>query len=244
MANILVIGEHCTDVFIYGNSIRKSPEGDAPVFTPVREVYNDGMALNTYNNLIALGVNASYYVDNGRIEKVRYVNDSTNELYLRVDENDKVDRINLNDLPDLNQFDAVIISDYDKGFLSGDDIQYIGAHSKLTVLDTKKTIGDWCDSITFIKLNKHEYSNNYDFIETNNDIFKKVICTLEGIGAMYAGVLYDTTMIPNPDVCGAGDTFTAAFTSRYVECGDVSDSIRFANKCAGLVVGKLGVATV
>ena len=34
MNKVLVIGESCVDVFVYGTSERKSPEGNAPVFLP------------------------------------------------------------------------------------------------------------------------------------------------------------------------------------------------------------------
>jgi len=86
MSKVLVIGESCTDVFIYGKTERKSPEGKGPVFVPTREVYGNGMALNTANNLSAMGVDVDVYSDNGGITKTRYVNETTNELYLRVDE--------------------------------------------------------------------------------------------------------------------------------------------------------------
>ena len=48
---VLVIGESCTDIFVYGTSKRKSPEGKGPVFIPTKEVYGVGMAANTANNL-------------------------------------------------------------------------------------------------------------------------------------------------------------------------------------------------
>ena len=45
------------------------------------------------------------------------------------------------------------------------------------------------------------------------------------------------------DVSGAGDTFTASFTLKYLETKDVSESIIFANKMASIVVSKRGVTT-
>jgi hypothetical protein len=38
MSKVLVIGESCTDIFIYGTSERKSPEGKGPVFIPKYEI--------------------------------------------------------------------------------------------------------------------------------------------------------------------------------------------------------------
>ena len=40
---ILVIGDNCTDVFIYGRCERLSPEAPIPVFEPSKTITNDGM---------------------------------------------------------------------------------------------------------------------------------------------------------------------------------------------------------
>lgn len=46
------------------------------------------------------------------------------------------------------------------------------------------------------------------------------------------------------DVTGAGDTVIAAFSAAYFHGADVEDAARLANKAAGIVVAKLGTATV
>jgi len=140
MNKVLVIGETCTDIFIYGTSERKSPEGKGPVFVPQREMYGMGMASNTTNNLAAMGIDVDVFSDNGNIIKTRYVNEKTNELYLRVDENDSVERIDINELPELSQYDAIIISDYCKGFLTEEDIDKIASMHDLVIADTKKNL--------------------------------------------------------------------------------------------------------
>jgi D-beta-D-heptose 7-phosphate kinase/D-beta-D-heptose 1-phosphate adenosyltransferase len=147
---VLVIGESCTDIFIYGTSERKSPEGKGPVFIPISETYGAGMAANVANNLGAMGLDVDIYSDAGNIIKSRYVNKDTNELYLRVDEGDMVNRIKISELPNLNNYNAVVISDYCKGFLSEEDIDTIASTHPLVILDTKKKLGDWCKNISFI----------------------------------------------------------------------------------------------
>ena len=52
--NILVIGETCRDVFVYGTSSRLAPEAPVPVFKPTQMTSNPGMATNVYQNLNAL----------------------------------------------------------------------------------------------------------------------------------------------------------------------------------------------
>ena len=149
---VLVIGELCTDVFKYGITNRKSPEGNGPVFIQTDMISGNGMAGNTAMNLEAMGLDVDTYFDNGKIMKTRYVNKDTNELYLRVDTDDVTDRIDIYDLPDLVIYDAVIISDYCKGFLTEEDINRIASMHKLVILDTKKKLGDWCTDVKFIKI--------------------------------------------------------------------------------------------
>ena len=41
---ILVIGDSCTDVFVYGQIDRMCPEAPVPIFQPVSKKENGGMA--------------------------------------------------------------------------------------------------------------------------------------------------------------------------------------------------------
>lgn len=239
---VLVIGESCTDIFIYGTSQRKSPEGKGPVFIPKYEKYGVGMAANTTNNLAAMAIDVDMFSDNGNIIKTRYVNEDTNELYLRVDENDSVDRININDLPDLKQYDAIVISDYCKGFLTEEDINKIASIHHLVILDTKKKLGDWCENLKFIKINRLEWENNKDIIRNNEWLFDKIICTLDKTGTSHKHNTYSVIPIENADVSGAGDTFVAGFVSRYLDSNNVGESIEWGNYCAGEVIKKKGVS--
>ena len=242
MNKVLVIGESCTDIFVYGTSNRKSPEGRGPVFVPIRETYGAGMAANVANNLGAMGIDVDIYSDSGNIIKSRYVNKDTNELYLRVDENDIVDRIKISELNDLNNYDAVIISDYCKGFLTEEDISKIASLHPLVILDTKKKLGDWCRDLKFIKINRLEWEVSKDVIRDNEWLFDKIICTLDKTGTIYKHTTYPVKPIKKADVSGAGDTFTAGFVARYLDSEDISTSIEWGNYCAGEVIKKKGVS--
>jgi D-glycero-beta-D-manno-heptose-7-phosphate kinase len=242
MNRVLVIGERCTDIFVYGTSKRKSPEGNGPVFVPISETYGLGMAGNTANNLMAMGLDVDTYFDDGMITKTRYVNQNTNELYLRVDENDTTNKIDVSDLPDLVKYDAVVISDYCKGFLTEEDISTIASMAKFTILDTKKRLGDWCMDINFIKLNRQEFQNNFGVVKENDWLFDKIICTLDRGGAMYKTKTFKVESVDSADVSGAGDTFTAGFTKKYLETNSIEQSIEYGNYCAGMVVKEKGVS--
>jgi D-beta-D-heptose 7-phosphate kinase/D-beta-D-heptose 1-phosphate adenosyltransferase len=242
MNRVLVIGESCTDIFVYGTSERKSPEGNGPVFVPISETYGLGMAANVVSNLRGMGVETNIFSDNGSIIKTRYVNKDTNELYLRVDENDSVNRIDISKLSDISQYDAIIISDYCKGFLTEEDISKIASLHPLVILDTKKKLGDWCKNLTFIKVNRLEWALNKDVIRDNEWLFDKIICTLDKTGTAYKHTTYPVKPVKNADVSGAGDTFVAGFVARYLDSEDIGVSIEWGNYCAGEVVKKKGVS--
>jgi bifunctional ADP-heptose synthase (sugar kinase/adenylyltransferase) len=243
MSKVLVIGESCTDIFIYGKSNRKSPEGNGPVFVPTKEVYGAGMAGNSSNNLASMGVDVDLF-SNEYIEttKTRFVNEDTNELYMRLDENDISDRIDVSQLPNVDEYDTILISDYNKGFLTEEDIEYISKLHPLVILDTKKKLGNWCKDLTFIKVNRSEYQKSEQFIKENEWLFEKVILTLDGDGSSYKGELVSTKKVDSADISGAGDTFIAGFTKKYIETKNILQSMEWANYCAGEVVKEKGVS--
>ncbi len=240
---VLVIGENCIDVFVYGYSKRKSPEGDGMVFLPQREVYADGMAYNTANNLTSMGVDVDIITNTEEITKRRYIDDETNHLFLRVDENDVVERYDVSKLPELAEYDAVLISDYDKGFLTENDIAHIAKLHPLVIVDTKKILGEWCRDVKFIKINRTEFLNNADTIIDNSWLDEKLLVTLDEDGTIHREVRYPAEEVEVVDICGAGDTFIAGFTKEYISTNDVSQSIVYSNKVASVVVGKKGVVT-
>ena len=241
MSKVLVIGENCIDVFVYGYSKRKSPEGEGMVFTPTKEVYADGMAYNTANNIVAMGLDVDIITNDEEIIKRRYLDDESNYLFLRVDENDNVKRYDINTLPDLSQYSAILISDYHKGFLTEDDIKFIAEKHPLVIVDTKKKLGDWCKDIRFIKINRTEYLNNVDVINIIDWLEEKLLITLDKDGTVHKGIQYPAEKVEVVDICGAGDTFIAGFTKEYIQTQNIETSILFANKVAASVIQYKGV---
>ena len=241
MSKVLIIGENCIDVFVYGYSKRKSPEGDGMVFLPQKEVYADGMAYNTANNLVSMGVDVDIITNTEEITKRRYLDGESNYLFLRVDENDTVKRYDVRELPELAEYTAVLISDYDKGFLTESDIAHISKLHPLVIVDTKKILGEWCKDIRFIKINRTEFLNNTEVITDNSWLEEKLLVTLDEDGTIHKGVRYPAEKVEVVDICGAGDTFIAGFTKEYIGTKDVSQSVIYANKVAGMVVQKKGI---
>ena len=174
--------------------------------------------------------------------KTRFVNEDTNELYMRLDENDISDRMDISQLPNVGDYDAIVISDYNKGFITEEDIEHISKLHPLVILDTKKKLGDWCKNIKFIKVNRSEYKRNESIIKENDWLFEKMIITLDGDGSVYKGESVPTTKVESADISGAGDTYIAGFTVKYIETNDVLESMKWANYCAGEVVKEKGVS--
>lgn len=245
MIKVLVVGELCEDIFIYGDCKRLCPEAPVPVMNPIQTIQNLGMSGNVVENLRAL--NNDIYVDHWyqseRVFKTRFVDKKTNHMFLRLDDGESLisplthSNEKLNSIKD---YDFVVVSDYNKGFLDDQWLKYLGKYAKLSILDSKRKLSrEVVDSFTFVKLNEKESINNYDLKDCKN-----IIVTLGERGAKYDDVVYES---PNPketiDVSGAGDTFTASFILAYFGTNDVEKSIVYANEKSSIVVSKRGVAT-
>jgi D-beta-D-heptose 7-phosphate kinase/D-beta-D-heptose 1-phosphate adenosyltransferase len=247
---ILVIGDSCSDVFLYGNVFRLAPEGPVPVFNPHHEQKNGGMALNVKHNIDAIGANSTLITQEEKIVKTRYVDSRTNSLLLRVDTNDKANRISKDIIQSIKNnfylevfYDAIIISDYCKGFLSEEDICEISKNNSNIFLDTKKILGDWCKHVSFIKINHVEYDRTEHTIDQLN-IKDQLIITRSNDGCEYQGKIYPVDRVNIKDVSGAGDTFISGLVCEYVRTNNIIDAIKFAQHCATIVVQKKGVCTI
>ena len=181
MSKVLVVGDSCTDIFIYGKVERLCPEAPVPVINPTHQTENGGMSKNVISNLKSLGCDTQLISNLNSIKKVRYVDERSNQMVLRVDENDSCDRISLDDLNYISQFsdeyDAVIISDYCKGFLEEEDIQYICKKCDNVFVDTKKQLGKWILEADYIKLNEFEHKKNFERIPNYPSMVNKLIIT-------------------------------------------------------------------
>ena len=238
---ILIIGESCIDRFIYGKVNRLSPEAPVPVVNPIEIKENPGMAANTQANCMSIipGIQVDLWTQPEQITKTRFVEKKSNHMFIRYDEGEEqISTFNKN-LKELSQYDLVIVSDYEKGFLTDSDIYKIGVESKISVIDSKRKLNDnLVSNYDFIKLNKSERINN------NKLEHPGIITTLGADGAEYQGRIFSS---PSPmetiDVSGAGDTFVAAFSIEYIRSKNVEKSIEYANKISAKVVQKRGVVT-
>lgn len=244
MKKILIIGESCLDRFVYCHAERLAPDLPVPVLNIVEETSNPGMAKNVERNVLAVYPHCEL-ITNGNwqnISKTRYVHRSTNHTFIRIDSESEVPRIALRDLP-LHEYDIVAISDYNKGFLTEEDIRGICERHPAVFIDTKKILGEWVKNAKVIKINNFEYERSKHAITP--ELSQKIIITRGELGAEYRGALYPVTeKVDVKDSTGAGDSFFAALLARFAETGDLDESIRFANACASKVVVQKGVTLI
>jgi len=259
---ILLIGEVCTDEFIYGKCDRICQEAAVPIFVvenlPLLDVprkeRSQGMCANVGRNITSLNKDISVELisNDNEIIKKRLIDTTHNSIVYRVDENDTSPPLNVKSLPD-KSFDAVVVSDYDKGFLSHNALLRIGSKYKCPkFIDTKKTIKkEWGPLFDFIKINSYELKNNLQE-HSNIGTLLKIVRTLIVTKGKEGSSLYtsrksthfDAVKVKARNVSGAGDTFLAALVVQYLNRYDIEESIEFANMCAALAVQKDLVSTV
>jgi bifunctional ADP-heptose synthase (sugar kinase/adenylyltransferase) len=228
---ILLIGDDCVDVYQYGTVDRISPEAPVPVFKYSNEVSKPGMAANVKANLESLGCNVSY-MHSDTSTKTRLIDIRSKQQIVRID-NDVVSKaIDFTNIS--SSYDAVVISDYNKGTVSYELIEAIRKNFAGPVfVDTKKTDVQRFEGC-YVKVNQLEYSKLTSKCST-------LITTLGSDGAEFMGQVYPAPRVDVSDVTGAGDTFLAALTYQYIDTGDIEQAIRFANTASAVTVQHLGV---
>lgn len=251
--SVLVIGETCEDRFMHGYIERISPEAPVPIFkTDVKPfiITNPGMAGNVAENTKhSFNMFTMVLSNEEPIVKTRFVDYRSGQMVLRWDEHDICKPVNREPLsrllnnkwrnPDGQKgsinFDAIIISDYCKGFLEEDMIRYICENNTNVFLDTKKKLGDFAKDADFIKINELEYRKNHDYLDSNG--FKdKLIVTLGSKGCKYKDKIYEVEQVPVKDVSGAGDTFIAGLVRGWLDTNNINSAIDLAQKVTTLVV--------
>ena len=242
MPQVTIIGESCLDVFVYCDAIRLAPDLPVPVLQEMHIETNPGMASNVQRNIEACSITTSIITNSNweTIIKRRYMHEKSNHMFFRVDTPHNISRLNVQNL-DLKS-DLVVISDYNKGFLSESDIEYICNSHPLVFLDTKKVLGPWAEKASFIKINDHEYNSSKKYL--TETLIKKIIHTRGPDGCNFQGKNYPVEKIEVRDTSGAGDSFLAALVVEFLKSSKIENSIIAANIAASKVVKTRGVGVI
>ena len=237
LLKVLLIGDSCYDYYHYGEVNRISPEAPIPIFDHKYTEKKNGMAANVLENLVALKVNVhmhTRYTEN----KNRYIDLRSKQQLLRVDQPIEPEGYNniIYDIIKYDQYDAIIISDYGKGFVSIKDYEKLRKNFKGPIfVDTKDKHLDQYEG-AIVKINQHEYENSDHGFDLKN-----LIVTYGGEKVTWQDKVFYPPHVNVHDVCGAGDTFLAALAVHYIETEDMSTSIEYAMKAASITVKHLGV---
>ena len=234
---VLLIGDSCEDRYFYGEAKRLNPEAPVPILEYRRGVTSKGMVWNVRENLRSFGVEVYTSTHPEEIIKTRFIDEKSNQQILRSDEEPEITPISF-EFPDewKSTYDALVISDYDKGFITQEKLFELSNWFQGPVfIDTKKTC---IPGNAFIKVNESEFKKITHFIPDN------MIITKGGEGTEYQGKMYPAEKVNVFDVVGAGDTFLAALTYGYLKYGTIEKSIPFANKAAAVAVSHRGTYTL
>ena len=167
----------------------------------------------------------------------------------------------------LPKADAVVIEDYGKGMITPEILTHVVKQAKRfkkpILVDPKEKHFSYYRGVTAITPNRREALSAYgqsedgrvpDLHEVGKKLLKQfsseaVLMTLGEEGMMLFERNGSITKIPTTaqevyDVSGAGDTVIAVFAMAISAGASMKDAAILANCAAGIVVGKLGTATL
>jgi D-beta-D-heptose 7-phosphate kinase/D-beta-D-heptose 1-phosphate adenosyltransferase len=230
---ILLLGDNGIDQYQYGTVTRISPEAPVPVLNYTHTVTKPGMAANVKDNLEKLNCQVEFIHGIKTSIKTRVIDSKTKHHLIRIDQ-DSPSKVIKIDYKSLSQYDAIIISDYNKGSIEYETIEKVRENYDGPIfVDTKKTDLVRCEGC-YVKINQSEFeaAKTYptDLIVTNGDK-----------GVKYKNQAFKIPKIEAFDVCGAGDTFLASLAYKYCETKDIIASINFAIKAANVTIQHIGV---
>ena len=166
----------------------------------------------------------------------------------------------------LKKVDAVIIEDYGKGVITPSLIREVVTlakkYSRIVAVDPKEEHFEQYRGVTVITPNRKEAygaigeksTDRIPLQKVGREILKRLKCqavlvTLGEDGMALFEKKGKVTHIPTVaqevfDVSGAGDTVIATFTTALATGSTTVDAAYLSNVAAGIVVGKVGIATV
>ena len=281
---ILLAGDFMIDHYVIGTSNRVSPEAPVPVVIPKEEYSIPGGAGNVAMNLCAMGANVSCLGTVGddswgerllsllknkgiNIDGIEIIKNHPTTLKQRIYSNGKqVARLDTEKILDwspeisvhnLDNYDACIVSDYNKGAANN-----IKLDVEILIIDPKKDDFSKYRNANIVtpnlnelqKATKIELKNDKSIVVACNDLIGKhnfdyIVAKKGDQGMTIVGQdnfvqHIKARPIKNPDVTGAGDTVIAVLSAMYAKTKDIKLASKIANTAAAIVVAKPGTATV
>ncbi|CAB4133219.1 Carbohydrate kinase PfkB [uncultured Caudovirales phage] len=230
---VLLIGDNGVDQYQYGTVSRISPEAPVPIINYTHTVTKPGMAANVKDNLEKLGCDVKFVHGIRTCTKTRIIDSKSKQHLVRIDQDELSKPVKI-DYSTVDQYDAIVISDYNKGSVEYETVIDLRKnYSGPIFVDTKKTDLARFDGC-YVKINKLEYDSAKTYPT-------ELIVTLGRDGVRYKEYEFSTPQVEAFDVCGAGDTFLSALAFEYVITKDILKAINFATRAASVTIQHVGV---
>ncbi|GHU89453.1 bifunctional protein HldE [Clostridia bacterium] len=282
--SILVVGDFMLDKYVFGKAERISPESPVPVLRALRLENRLGGAGNVVRNLVSLGANVSLAgcwgddadglqmlemfrelgADTSRVRvdanlttivKTRLVAD--NHHLLRVDDDTPLPPYCT---PTEGVFDAVVLSDYGKGTITGETTRLFTGVAPV-IVDPKGTDFSKYAGATVCTPNTKELVTAFGRpIVGEEELRIAALSLCENAGIRYMAVTraekgisligrdgkanYPAVAQEVIDVTGAGDTVVSVFALGLAAGLDMSEICKIANLAASVVVSRFGASVV
>lgn len=241
-SQVLVIGDPMKDVYHFGMAERLSPEAPVPVFVETRIEVRPGGAANVAEQVDALGATyRPHWPADDWTEKHRFL--VGNHQLLRVDKDRR--HAPPDELPCLNRINAIILSDYAKGWLTAKFCQELITAAKTegipVIVDPKGRGWNKYDGCTIICPNTAE-AQNPEIVHFDRVLFKQ---GSRGMTLRQPGKedhRFPATARAVFDVTGAGDTVVATLACALSVGATFEQAALMANLAAGHVVGEVGTS--
>jgi rfaE bifunctional protein kinase chain/domain len=249
---ILVVGDPIVDKYVFGSTPRLCPEGPIPVFVPEKVEVRNGGAAHVSDQIHALCSEGWQFFGTPSM-KTRYMA-GHHLVGLRVDEDQPSAATDAQKIESLGKafkaeprFDAIIISDYAKGWITAEFCKWIVRYAKENqipvIVDPKGK--DWTkyQGCTLICPNMVEIK-----IHQDGTLFP---CLLLKCGD--AGVTlytpsgskdFPATAKHVFDVTGAGDVVVAVAAAVIGSGGSLRQAAWLSNIAAGWSVGEVGTVCI
>jgi D-beta-D-heptose 7-phosphate kinase / D-beta-D-heptose 1-phosphate adenosyltransferase len=276
---IIVIGDVILDCYIEGDVVRISAEAPVPVLKANSKTYEPGGAANVAANISSMNGKAILFGFIGddlagkKLKKI--IEEKGIEFYfglagittrkerpmtgehqlLRIDYEDITPKF-FNDeiLKILKQkileSDIIVISDYNKGTITKELMDFIKNNNKKIIIDPKPNNADIYSDVDLMKLNEKEalqISKENNYLSAGKYLKNKYDCDILITRGSEGMALFseNNTEIPTYskevfDVTGAGDTVLAALSLGLSSGASLEEAAVLANYAAGIAVERKG----
>jgi len=268
---ILVVGDVILDKYIHGTTTRISPEAPVPIIAQTHDEYRLGGAANVASNVASVGVDVTllgatgddvhYHIIKRLCGQKNIKTNFLNSLGMTtvktriISDGQQIARIDREDLREVAlptfaaslDYDLIIVSDYAKGMITDNLMEFLIKSTIPVIVDPKPTNLAYYDGAFLITPNRKEYEQVRSF----QSMVMNTLITDGPMGMFLHGgpVTNQGLHIPSEarevfDVTGAGDTVIAIIGVCLASQIDLLNACKIANKAAAITVSHHGTSTI